>query len=269
MKAQILDLIRHGHLRYAKRDLPSRLAIYFHELETSQWPAFTEALTYFQDQGYRFADPQSFVNGASGEKLLFVSFDDNFRNWHHGLEVMDKCGATCTFYVNSGYFRDIASQDAISNYFDRIDYSGDVDHPGKRQTLSTSELREIAERGHTIGCHTHSHPVLSQTPQASWFDEIVTSNKILEDLVGRKISDFSFPFGMRRHFSSALRFYCATNGFRTIATGISGQQHVTKIDPLQIHRTGWKFELSLEDNIANLQIDSRLYARLSGRSAIG
>ena len=263
MKAQVLDLLRHSHLLFAKRDLPCRLAIYFHALEKSHLPAFADALSYFKDLGYRFADPQSYAQSVGYEKLLFVSFDDNFKNWHQGLDVMSECGARCTFYVNSAYFRDVATHAAISNYFDRINYIGD------RQTLSKTELWEIADRGHTIGCHTHSHPILSQIPKADWHDEIVASKKILEDAVGQAVNDFSFPFGMRRHFSSALRFYCATNGFRTIATGISGQQHTDHIDPLQIHRTGWKFELSLEENIANLQIDSRLYAALSGRSAVG
>ena len=151
----------------------------------------------------------------------------------------------------------------ISGYFDRIKYYGD------RETLTRPELRDIADCGHTIGCHTHSHTLLSKTPRENWHAEIAVSKKILEGISEQALQDFSIPFGMRRHFSDGLRSYCASIGFKTIATGIPSQHHSEKIDPLQIHRTGWKFERSLEDNIANLQIDGRLYARLCGRSAVG
>lgn len=263
MKAQVLNFIRQGHIRFASRDLPAKLAIYFHELDRHQIPAFREALVYFVDQGYRFASPQDFVAGGAGEKLLFVSFDDNFKGWHEAMGTMEACGATATFYVNSGVFRDVAAPQEISDYFDRIRYFGD------RRTLTRDELREIAAKGHTIGCHTHTHPMLAQTPRADWDDEILVSKHVLENILGSSVDDFSFPFGMRRHFSPALRDYCADNGFKTIVTGISGQQHMTRIDPLEIHRSGWKFDLALADNLANLKVDSRLYARLSGRSAVG
>lgn len=263
MKAQVLNFIRQGHIRFASRDLPTQLAIYFHELDGHQIPAFRETLTYFSDQGYRFASPQEFVSSGMEEKLLFVSFDDNFKGWHEALGTMQTCDATATFYVNSGVFRDAASAQAISGFFDRIRYFGD------RQTLSRDELCEISAQGHTIGCHTHTHPMLSLLPQTAWDDEILASKQALEDILGRAVDDFSFPFGMRRHFSPALRKYCSDIGFKTIATGISGQQHMTRIDPLEIHRSGWKFDLTLADNIANLKVDSRLYARLSGRSAVG
>lgn len=263
MKAQVLNFIRQGHIRFASRDLPAKLAIYFHELDRHQIPAFREALTYFVDQGYHFASPQEFVCGSVDEKLLFVSFDDNFKGWHEAMGAMETCGATATFYVNSGVFRDEAAPHVISDYFDRIRYFGD------RRTLTRNELREIAAKGHTIGCHTHTHPMLSLLPRAAWDDEILASKHVLEDILGTVVDDFSFPFGMRRHFSTALRDYCADNGFKTVATGISGQQHMTRIDPLEIHRSGWKFDLALAENIANLKVDSRLYARLSGRSAVG
>jgi len=264
MKARVLNFIRQSHLRFARRDLPSRLAIYFHHLEKAQLPAFTDAVSYFKDLGYRCVDAQSYASREAGMKLLFLSFDDNYKNWHENLDILAKVGATCTFYVNSGVFRDKASPEDISKYFDLNKY-----HVVDRQTLTRSELRDIADCGHTIGCHSHSHTMLSKIPREGWHGEIAVSKKILEDVSGQALHDFSFPFGMRRHFSDGLRSYCASIGFKTIATGIPSQHHSEKIDSLQIHRTGWKFERSLEDNIANLQIDGRLYARLCGRSAVG
>ena len=263
MKARVLNIIRQSHLRFARRDLPSRLAIYFHELEKAQLPAFTDAVSYFKDLGYRCVDAQAYASSEAGMKVLFLSFDDNYKNWHESLDILEKAGATCTFYVNSGVFRDEADPEDISGYFDRMQYHGD------RETLTRQEVRDIADCGHTIGCHTHSHPLLSKTPREHWHGEIALSKKILESVSGQTVHDFAVPYGMRRHFSDGLRSYCASIGFKTIATGIPGQLHAEKVDPLRIHRSGWKFELSMEDNVANLQIDGRLYARLCGRSVVG
>ncbi|MFQ5625324.1 MAG: polysaccharide deacetylase family protein, partial [Methyloligellaceae bacterium] len=195
MKARVLNLIRQSHLRFAQRDLPSRLAIYFHQLEKAQLPAFTDAVSFFQDRGYRCVDAQSYASREAGMKLLFLSFDDNFKNWHESLDVLAKAGATCTFYVNSGVFRDEACPRDIAGYFDRINYYGD------RETLTKPELRDIADCGHAIGCHTHSHPVLSKTSREDWHGEIAVSKQLLKGITGQPIDDFSIPFGMRRHFS--------------------------------------------------------------------
>lgn len=262
MKSITLDLVRQTHLQFFSRDLPNRVAIYFHELEREHMPAFREAMEHFRELGYRTCNACEFVGQeTAGEKLLFVSFDDNFRNWHTSLDELAECGVTCTFYTNTGPFRDVASSTTIEDYFERIGYAGE------RRTLSRAEVREIAEAGHTIGCHTHSHRVLSALARKDWHSEIIRSKLILEEIVGSAVVDFSYPFGMRRHFSEELRDYCAEAGFATIATGLSGLQHVAPIDPLSIHRTGWKFELDLADNIANLKIDARFYAGLFGRSA--
>src|SRR5690606_13836355 len=116
--------------------------------------------------------------------------------------------------------------------------------------------------GHTIGCHTHTHPMLPRLPRERWDEEIRRSKEILEELIGCRVRDFSYPFGMRRHFSGALRTYCVGLGFRTIATGISGLQRSGGADPLNLHRTGWRFDLPLHDNIARLRVRSPLYASL-------
>jgi peptidoglycan/xylan/chitin deacetylase (PgdA/CDA1 family) len=261
VKALTLDLIRETHLQFFSRELPERIAIYFHELERAHMSAFREAMEHFQALGYRTCNAYEFAAQGAGEKLLFISFDDNFRNWHTCLDAIAECGVTCTFYTNTGPFRDVACRTTIEDYFDRIGYAGD------RQTLSRAELRAIAEAGHTIGCHTHNHPVLSSLPRSEWDSEILLSKRILEDVVGSAVVDFSYPFGMRRHFSEDLRAYCAEAGFATIATGLSGQHHAPTVDPLNIHRTGWKFELDLEQNVANLKIDARIYGGLFGRSA--
>ena len=263
MKQLALSIIRRSHALVASSVMPERLAVYFHELEEPDWPAFAEMMRHFTAEGFRTVRAETFADPDATGRQLFLSFDDNFNSWHRALPLLDDLGVTATFYVNSAPFRDVADLAQIDRYFDVIR------HKGERLTLTRRELLDIAASGHTIGCHTHSHPVLSQLPRSRWYAEIDRNKAILEDCLGTPVTDFSFPFGMPRHFSQALSAYCQALGFRTIATGLSGMQHLADIDPFQIHRTGWKFGLSLEDNLVNLRIDGRLYARTTGRSVIG
>ena len=264
VKPFVLRAITGFHLTFCRRELPDNLAIYFHELEEWQRPALADMLSWLADSGYRSVDAGEFVTaGRAGEKRVFLSFDDNFRGWHAALDLFDRHGATCTFYVNTAPIRDVADASAIRAFFDRIRYSGDD------TTLSRREIREIHDAGHTIGCHTHSHPVLAQLPRERWDEEIRAPRDYLAALIDAPVEDFSFPFGMRRHFGAELRDYCAGLGFRTIASGISGLQHVAPPDPLNLHRTGWRLDLPLEDNLARVSIHAPIYGGLMGRSAVG
>ncbi|TKT77458.1 polysaccharide deacetylase family protein [Aquamicrobium sp. LC103] len=255
-------MIRKFHLEFFQKHLPDDLAIYFHELEDWNMPRFEEAIAHLVREGYRTASPRAFAAGGRG-KRLFISFDDNYQSWHRALPVLERHGVTCTFYVNSGVFRDMASPSAIHDYRDRIAYRG------SDRTLSRAELREISAAGHTIGCHTHTHPMLSRLDRRHWDAEILHSKTYLEGLIGKQVRDFSFPYGMRRHFSPALRDYCEAVGFKTIASGISGLQHAPSRDPLSLHRTEWKLALPLEENLAHMRIHAPFYGNMMGRSVIG
>jgi peptidoglycan/xylan/chitin deacetylase (PgdA/CDA1 family) len=255
--------IREAHATLLTTPLPDDLAIYFHELEPRHWSEFRDAIATLLGMGYRSVTPDGLVAPRSGGKRLFVSFDDNFRNWHRALPLMADLGLRATFYVNTLPFRDTASAAEIATYLDRLGT------PRDRQTLSRAELAELHASGHTIGCHSHSHFVLSRLPRSAWAAEIDDSRRALEDIIGAAVEHFSWPYGMRRHFSEALRGYCGEIGFKTIANAIPGCQLSVGADPLNIFRTDWRLGQPLSYNLTNLRIDGRAYAALLGRSVIG
>jgi len=259
----IRSSIRAVHAAFLSKPIANDLAIYFHELEPAHWVEFRDGVGALLDMGYRPVTPDEFVTPSRGGKRLFVSFDDNFRNWHRALPLLAELGLSATFYVNTLPFRDTASEAEIGAYFDRLAMSRD------RQTLTRAELLEISASGHTIGCHSHSHRVLSQLPRSAWAGEIRDARSRLEDITGGAVEHFAWPYGMRRYFSEALRDYCKEIGFRTIANAIPGCQQQACVDPMNIFRTDWRFGRPLSYNLTNLCIDGRIYAALFGRSVIG
>ncbi|TAK31702.1 MAG: polysaccharide deacetylase family protein, partial [Myxococcaceae bacterium] len=79
--------------------------------------------------------------------------------------------------------------------------------------------------GHTVGCHTHSHKMLTSLSFDEACTEIATCKNVLESILRTEIAHFSYPFGMRRHFNEPLREFCKKIGFRTVAnTTLSDSQ---------------------------------------------
>lgn len=260
LKTALQTGIRSLHALACDRGLPDRLGIYLHSLSPELYGAFREMADALREAGYRFVGPADFIDHGPG-KRAFVSFDDNYRAWHRALPLFDELDLRATFYVNTCCFRDRADAAARSAYFDRLRFEGE------RETLSTGELREMAAAGHTIGAHTHAHHCLTALAHEEACCEIRTSKDVLEDLLGAPVVDFSYPYGMRRHFNEALREYCRSIGLTRIANGIPGMLHAEQ-RPEALHRTGWDLGRSLRHNLTTLSIDGRLFERLTGRSAV-
>jgi peptidoglycan/xylan/chitin deacetylase (PgdA/CDA1 family) len=256
-------VIRGAHKRLLMKALPGRVAIYFHALEPSDSLQLKACIEYFLNLGYRVVPVTEFVDERATGRMLFLSFDDNYKNWHGSLDLLDYLGVRGMFYVNTLPFMDTCPERERVAYFKRIDYA--------RSTLSMtrSELLELAQAGHGIGCHSHSHFNLAQIDPGRWDGEIRDSKRQLEDLVGQPVEHFAYPYGMRRYFTASLRDYCQSIGFKTIASAIPGRQQARRIDPFNVHRTRWNLARSLADNIEDIRIDGRLFERLTGRSAVG
>jgi len=262
LKRNVTSAVRAAHLALAPAQLPNKLSIYFHPLEKADRPAFRDAITGLADRGYRFVTPDGFVSASPDDKVLFVSFDDNYNSWHESLPLLDDLQLKATFYVNSGVFADRASTPDITAYFDR-----NV-HTGERLTLTTTQLREMHTAGHRIAAHTRNHFNLGALPRAQWDDEILGDKDDLEDVLGEAVEDFSYPFGMPRFFSEDLRAYCQDIGFKTIANATPGMLFAG-VEANKIPRTAWRFDTSEAENLRNLCVDARLFTSLTGRSAVG
>lgn len=80
---------------------------------------------------------------------------------------------------------------------------------GARGFLSAGELRELAGRGHTVGSHSHSHPLqMGRLSRAAVRDEWARSIAILQDLLGRLPDVASVPGGYYRPFIAESAAAC-------------------------------------------------------------
>lgn len=261
LKQTTQRLVRGVHARFFDRGLPDRVALLSHALPSQHHRAFREMVTFFKQQGYVFTDPEG-LQRRRHPKCVLVSFDDCFRDWYESLDLFDDVSIKVTFYVNTLPLRDLDGHEAGSQFRDRIGFAKRTFEP-----LSSDELRALRARGHTVGSHSHSHFDLASLPPKIAFDEIRFGKATLERILGARVDHFAYPYGMRRHFTHALRAACLECGFKTIASGMPGHLHGP--DSGLLHRTLWDFEKPLSHNVQNLRIDGRLFERVTGRSAVG
>jgi peptidoglycan/xylan/chitin deacetylase (PgdA/CDA1 family) len=89
---------------------------------------------------------------------------------------------------------------------------------GIGRSLSADALRELHERGHVVGSHTHTHPgspYLRQLRPAQIDDEWQRSKAVLEDVLGAPVDQASVPHGAT---SRVVAGSAAAAGYRKLYT---------------------------------------------------
>jgi len=92
--------------------------------------------------------------------------------------------------------------------------SGFIGRPGY---LSQSQVRELAALGFEIGCHSMTHPYLSDLDDARLHHEIADAKELLEQMVGKLVKHFSCPGG--RYDPRAMQV-ARDAGFVTVSTSV-------------------------------------------------
>jgi peptidoglycan/xylan/chitin deacetylase (PgdA/CDA1 family) len=113
----------------------------------------------------------------------------------------------------------------------------DVDKMGRPdyRPLTTTELIQLAKSELIdIGSHTLTHPLLSAMSEADQFAEISGSREKLEDIIGRRVDTFSYPYG---NFSAETVGIAAKAGFVAALTTESNAVKLG-VNPLLLGRFG-------------------------------
>jgi peptidoglycan/xylan/chitin deacetylase (PgdA/CDA1 family) len=106
----------------------------------------------------------------------------------------------------------------------------------RHRALTSSEVTQLAASPQaTIGAHTVTHTALSALPLAQQREEIFSSKAVLEKLLGKPVTTFSYPYGRKCEFNRASRELCREAGFLRAAANFPGQVH-RWTDPMQIPR---------------------------------
>jgi peptidoglycan/xylan/chitin deacetylase (PgdA/CDA1 family) len=144
---------------------------------------------------------RDFKNDSDANGLrprVAVTLDDGtLDHYTQALPVLEALGLKATFFIATG---------CIGGHYRATYY--------ETPAMNEQQIRELSLRGHEIGAHSVHHMSLRGMDRERVLAEMRDSKRRLEDLVGRAITSFCYPFGeLDPQASSCAReagFQCAT-----------------------------------------------------------
>jgi peptidoglycan/xylan/chitin deacetylase (PgdA/CDA1 family) len=94
---------------------------------------------------------------------------------------------------------------------------------GQHRCLTTNELLELASGDLVeIGAHTLTHPVLAHLPLDQQEHEIGGSKRRLEEMTGKNVTSFAYPYGKKHHYNRQTVEAVRANGFAFACSNFGG-----------------------------------------------
>ena len=225
----------------------------FHDIPKDSYSFFKQKLEYLS-KNWNFITAKDLERYLKGETLLhgdnlLLTFDDGFQsNRLVAEEILNPMGIKALFFVVTEFIKLTNQVDQIqfikTNLYPEWSDRAYPENLSEMKSLSYEDLAYLNNSGHTIGCHTATHPDLSKiSNEKHLIQEITESANSLENKLEIKIEHFSYGFGNVSYFNkNALEI--ARSRFPYIYTGMRGD-NAKSMNPWAIRRD----TIAIEDSL--------------------
>ncbi|RZL09820.1 MAG: polysaccharide deacetylase family protein, partial [Pedobacter sp.] len=62
--------------------------------------------------------------------------------------------------------------------------------------MSKDQIKQLSDEGNVIGSHTYDHKNVKKYEGKDWEEQLDKPTKTLEEITGKKITEFAYPFGL-------------------------------------------------------------------------
>lgn len=211
------------------------IVLYYHALPVEHRQSFAKQM----EQLVRLTVPISIdrpLPPGRGIRYSAVTFDDAFESaLDNAVPELAKRKIPAVVFVTTDVLGTCAS------WWPK----GTPEH--KERIASAEQLRALPMDLITVGSHTRTHPVLPSLSEEEATRELQESRIILEKLLNRRITVFSFPFGA---FNGKLVESCRQVGYRRVFTTLpvigfrNGQEFI--IGRVATEPTDWPLEFRMK-----------------------
>lgn len=142
--------------------------------------AFKEQMQLLADSGYHTVLPdQLYAYLTTGAPLppkpVMLTFDDgDLDQYEVAAPELEKHGFKGTFFIMT-----VA-----------------IGRRGKQPYMDKTQIKDLSDRGHTIGAHTWDHHNVKKYQGNDWKIQLEEPKTKLEGIVGKPVRYFAYPFGL-------------------------------------------------------------------------
>lgn len=210
---------------------------------------FEKQVAWMKSEGFHFVTMQELQDdwGKHPEKTVAITFDDGYLdNLEHAFPILEKYQAKATIYV----VVDRHDRD-WSTYKKAHHNSGEL---AREPKLNDEQVKQLAASGLVeIGSHTMTHANLDKLSDEACLSELTQSKQQLEEMIGKPIHSFAYPFGI---YSERDVLLTKQAGYTNAVTTIEGINDFSP-DFMQLRR----IKISGKDSMFAVKLRLKLGSR--------
>lgn len=180
------------------------VVLYYHSVLEKEKERFICQLNYLSSK-YSFVSLNSLNSRPSKKKLISITFDDGLLSvLRNALPELKKKEIPTTIFIPAAKLDSYPKWEQKGQeiyYEDRI--------------LNRDEIKKLSDQGIEIASHTLHHTDLRNVHLKVAKDELRLSKSILEEIIGKEVVSFSFPYGS---YNSDLIDIAFDSGYSSVYT---------------------------------------------------
>lgn len=224
-----------AHRRATRDGHAPVMILFYHRVSDTNPNNWTMPVRMFQRQidwlreRFDFVDLQEaqrrINSGYNDRPSVSITFDDGYaENCLTALPLLVKYQLPCTYFVT------------LENVQRGNAFPHDLTDGIPLKPNSPDQIVAMANAGIEIGSHTRTHPDLGHVSDtAQLYDEVVGARDELEQLIGKPVRYFAFPFGMHANLNDQVFQIARDAGFAGVCSAYGGYNFVGD-DPFHLQR---------------------------------